>query len=46
MQPEELLSTLDGLKERWPCREQQLRQLNALLSVSTMLLAGNKQSMN
>jgi hypothetical protein len=36
MQPDELLSTLHGLKERWPCREQQLRQLSALLSVSTM----------
>jgi origin recognition complex subunit 5 len=39
MQPDALLlsSTLHGLKERWPCREQQLRQLNALLSVSTSL---------
>jgi hypothetical protein len=36
MRPDELLSTLDGLKERWPCREQQLRQLNAVLSVSIL----------
>jgi hypothetical protein len=41
MQPDELLSTLDGLKERWPCREQQLRQLNALLSVSTTLFSAS-----
>jgi hypothetical protein len=41
MQPDELLSTLDGLKERWPCREQQLRQLNALLSVSGIHFTGN-----
>jgi hypothetical protein len=41
MQPDELLSsTLDGLKERWPCREQQLRQLNALLSVSIIISRG------
>jgi len=37
MQPDELLSTLDELKDRWPCREQQLRQLNAVLSVSMLL---------
>jgi origin recognition complex subunit 5 len=42
MQPDELLSsTLDGLKERWPCREQQLRQLNALLSVSIIISRGH-----
>lgn len=32
--PDELLLTL---KEQWPCRESQLRQLTAVLSVSSLL---------
>lgn len=34
MLPDESRYTVDALKEQWPCREPQLRQLNAVLSVS------------
>lgn len=34
MLPDESQYTVDALKEQWPCREPQLRQLNAVLSVS------------
>ena len=39
MLPDELLLVL---KEQWPCRETQLRQLDAVLSVS--LLARDRKS--
>ena len=36
MLPDESLLMLEQLKEQWPCREPQLRQLDAVLSVSAI----------
>jgi hypothetical protein len=42
MPPDESLLMLDPLKEQWPCREAQLRQLDAVLSVS-LFATNNKR---
>jgi hypothetical protein len=44
MLPGESLLMLDPLKEQWPCREAQLRQLDAVLSVSLFAMKDKRIS--